>query len=343
MQVEQYLFFYSFAASLQLIEKLKNNTMSQKKLAVVAFGGNALLRAGQRGTIDEQEANVFETCESLLSLLNRDYDLVIGHGNGPQVGNILLQVNAGEKLYGIPEMPLDICGAYSQGFIGYIIEQQFMNVLAKHGIKRNIISLITQVLVDKNDPAFQNPTKPIGPYYTDEEVEKLKAKHPQDSFAKDPKGKGWRKVVASPKPLHINNKEVVERLAREGNIVITVGGGGIPVFYVEENKLQGIDAVIDKDLASSKLAVEINADEFYILTDVPKVCLNFNTPNEIRLDTITVTEAKKYLAEKHFTEGSMAPKIRAAINFVENGGKVCVITEAGQLDNPEAGTRIVLG
>lgn len=317
--------------------------MAEKKLAVVAFGGNALLRAGQRGTIDEQEANVYETCESLLGLIENDYNLVIGHGNGPQVGNILLQVNAGEKVYGIPEMPMDICGAYSQGLIGYIIEQQFMNVLKKHGYNKDIITLVTQVIVDKNDPAFQNPTKPIGPYYTEEEVEVLKARTPEDSFAKDPKGKGWRKVVASPRPVEINNKKTIERLARKGNIVVTVGGGGIPVFYTEPQKLQGIDAVIDKDLASSMLAIQIKADEFYILTDVPKVCLNFNTPDEIRLSTVTVTEAKKYLAEGHFTEGSMAPKIRAALNFVENGGKTCIITEAGQLGNPEAGTRIIMG
>jgi carbamate kinase len=258
-------------------------------------------------------------------------------------GNILLQVNAGEKMYNIPEMPLDICGAYSQGFIGYIIEQQFKNVLVKNGYDKNIITLVTQVIVDKNDTAFQNPTKPIGPYYTEEEMEILKSKNPQDSFAKDPKGKGWRKVVASPRPVGINNKDIIERLAREGNIVVTVGGGGIPVFYPEPGKLQGIDAVIDKDLASSMLAIYIKADEFYIITDVPKVCLHFHTPEEIQLSTITVTEAKKYLTEGHFTEGSMAPKIRAALNFVENGGKTCIITEAGQLGNPEAGTRIVMG
>lgn len=317
--------------------------MAEKKLAVVAFGGNALLRAGQRGTIDEQEANVYETCESLLGLIKNDYNLVIGHGNGPQVGNILLQVNAGEKVYDIPEMPMFICGAYSQGLIGYIIEQQFMNVLKKHGYNKDIITLVTQVIVDKNDPAFQNPTKPIGPYYTEEEVEVLKSKTPTDTFAKDPKGKGWRKVVASPRPVEINNKKAIEKLAREGNIVVTVGGGGIPVFYENPKKLQGIDAVIDKDLASSMLAIQINADEFYILTDVPKVCLHFHTPEEIQLSTVTVTEAKGYLAAGHFTEGSMAPKIRAALNFVENGGKTCIITEAGQLGNPEAGTRIVMG
>lgn len=317
--------------------------MAGKKLAVVAFGGNALLRAGQKGTIQEQESNVYETCESLLGLLKQDYNIVIGHGNGPQVGNILLQVNAGEKVFGIPEMPMYICGAYSQGLIGYVIEQQFMNVLKKHNYDKDIITLVTQVVVDKNDPAFQNPTKPIGPYYSEEEVEALKAKTPTDTFAKDPKGKGWRKVVASPTPVEINNKKTIERLAREGNIVVTVGGGGIPVYYSEPNKLQGIDAVIDKDLASSMLAIQIDADEFYILTDVPKVCLHFNTPEEKRLDTITVSEAKQYLEEGHFTEGSMAPKVRAALNFVENGGKTCIITEAGQLENPQAGTRIVMG
>ena len=313
-----------------------------KKLAVVAFGGNALLRAGQKGTINEQEANVYATCESLLELIKNDYDLVIGHGNGPQVGNILLQNNGGEKLYGIPEMPLDVCGAYSQGFIGYIIEQQFKNVLNKHGIQKDILTLVTQVLVDKKDPAFKNPTKPIGPYYTEEEMNLLKEKNPNDSFAKDPKGKGWRKVVASPVPLEINNRKSIEMLARTGNIVVTVGGGGIPVYYVEPNKLEGIDAVIDKDLASSLLATQIGADEFYILTDVPKVCLHFNTAQEKRLDVITISEANKYLAEGHFSEGSMAPKVRAAIKFVENGGKTCIITEAGQLSNPNAGTKIIL-
>ncbi|MDR2010381.1 MAG: carbamate kinase [Bacteroidales bacterium] len=312
-----------------------------KKLAVVAFGGNALLRAGQKGTINEQEANVYETCKSLLDLVKNDYNIVIGHGNGPQVGNILLQNNAGEKLYDIPEMPLDVCGAYSQGFIGYIIEQQFRNALKKHGYNKDILTLVTQVVVDKNDTAFQNPTKPIGPYYTEEEMNSLKEKNPKDSFAKDPKGKGWRKVVASPRPLEINNRDSIEKLAREGNIVVTVGGGGIPVHYAEPGRLEGIDAVIDKDLASSLLATQIGADEFYILTDVPKVCLFFHTPEEKQLDVITVSEAKKYIQEGHFTEGSMAPKIRAALQFVENGGKTCIITEAGQLGKPEAGTRIV--
>ena len=312
-----------------------------RKLAVVAFGGNALLKSGQKGTIEEQEQNVYETCESLTSLIERDYNLVIGHGNGPQVGNILLRNSAGAKLYGTPDMPIDVAGAYSQGFIGYMIEQQFRNVLEKKGHERDIMTLITQVLVDKNDPAFKNPTKPIGPYYTDEEVEKLK-QTTKDTFAPDPKGNGWRKVVASPRPYRIGNKKSIERLAREGAIIITVGGGGIPVFYVEPKKLQGIDAVIDKDLASSLLATQINADEFYILTDVPNVCLKFNTPEQVTLGTITVSEAREYLEQGEFTEGSMAPKIRAAIQFVENGGRETIITTAKNLNNPDAGTRIVL-
>ncbi|MDY0014677.1 MAG: carbamate kinase [Bacteroidales bacterium] len=312
-----------------------------RKLAVVAFGGNALLRAGEKGTIEEQEANVYQTCEGLLGLIKQEYNIVIGHGNGPQVGNILLQVNAGEKMFGVPEMPMDICGAYSQGFIGYIIEQQFKNVLNKHKLNRNIISLITQVVVDKNDKAFQHPTKPVGPYYSEEEMQMLKVKNPTHAFAVDPKGKGWRRVVASPQPLEINNTNVIEYLAREGHIVVTVGGGGIPVFYVANDTLQGIDAVIDKDLASSLLAVKIKADEFYILTDVPKVFVNFRKPDEKSLDVITVAEAKLYLQQGQFTEGSMAPKIRAAIHFVENGGKQCIITEAGQLSNPNCGTHII--
>lgn len=315
--------------------------LSMKKLAVVAFGGNALLRAGQKGTISEQEHNAYETCENLVCLIQNDYNLIITHGNGPQVGNILLQNIAGSRLYDIPVMPLDICGAYSQGMIGYIIEQQLRNVLEKKGIDGDIITLITQVLVDKNDAAFTNPAKPIGPYYCKEEAVQF-MKDGVSKYIEDPQGRGWRKVVASPKPNRIANRKSIGNLARAGNIVIAVGGGGIPVFYVEPNKLEGIDAVIDKDLASSLLATQVGADEFYILTDVPKVYINFKKPGEKELDRVTVLEAERYLAEGQFTEGSMAPKVKACIKFVKNGGKEAVITEAGQLSNPGAGTRIVL-
>ncbi len=310
------------------------------KIAVVAFGGNALLRGDQKGTISEQEQNARNTCLNLLELVKNDYNIVITHGNGPQVGNILLQNIAGARLFGIPEMPLDICGAYSQGFIGYIIEQQFRNVLEEHNLLRDVITIVTQVLVDKDDPAFKTPTKPVGPFYTKEEADKMAAES-NSVFAEDPRGRGWRKVVASPVPLRIGNRNTIENIARNGQIVIAVGGGGIPVYYKSPNFLEGIDAVIDKDLASSLLAIQIHADEFYILTDVPKVCINYRKPDEKHLDVISVEEAKKYLAEGHFAEGSMAPKIRAAINFTENGIGEAIITEASQLSNKNCGTKIV--
>ncbi|MBG0783165.1 MAG: carbamate kinase [Bacteroidales bacterium] len=312
-----------------------------KKLAVVAFGGNALLRGNQKGTIDEQEANAFAACENLTNLMGKNYNLVVTHGNGPQVGNILLANTAGHKLYGMPDMPLDISVAYSQGFIGYVIEQQLRNVLMAKDMDRDIISIITQVLVNKDDPAFENPTKPIGPFYTKEEAEQIAAET-KSVFKEDARGRGWRKVVASPIPLVIFNRQTIEKIAREGHIVIAVGGGGIPCFYVESNKLQGIDAVIDKDLASSLLASQIRADKLFILTDVPKVCINFNTPQEKSLDKMTIAEAKRYLAEGQFGEGSMAPKIRAAINFVERSGKDTIITESTLLGVDDGGTRVTI-
>lgn len=310
-----------------------------KKLAVVAFGGNALLRSDQKGTIDDQEKNALETCERLVTLINRGYNLVLTHGNGPQVGNILLANSAGSKVHGLPEMPLDICVAYSQGFIAYMLEQQLRNVLREKELDRDIISIITQVLVDKDDPAFEKPTKPIGPYYSKEEADKISAES-GSVFAEDPRGRGWRKVVASPKPLVISNQRSIENLARDGQIVIAVGGGGIPTFYVSENKLQGIDAVIDKDLASALLAGNINADKFFILTDVAKVCLHYNTPQQKTLDRMSVKQAKKYLEEGHFAEGSMAPKIRAAIHFVKHTGRDAIITSADVLGVDNGGTRI---
>ena len=308
-----------------------------KKIAMVAFGGNALLRSGQKGTYLEQIANVEQTCEQLYNLVARGYFLAIGHGNGPQVGTVMLQQEAGRKVFDLAAMPMDFCGAQTQGSIAYLIEQGMNRVLVRHGLRRRVVSLITQVVVDKDDPMFLNPTKPVGPYYTREEAE---AFHEETGaiYLEDPKGNGWRKVVASPKPVRINNIEIIRQLV--GNIVITVGGGGIPVVD-EDGVLSGVEAVIDKDLASALCASQIRADALYILTDVPKVYINFRKPDEKPLDVITVDEAKRYLAEGHFTEGSMAPKVRAGIYFVENGGKECVITEAGQLENPACGTRIV--
>lgn len=309
------------------------------KLAVIAFGGNALLRGGQRGTVDEQMQNVTDTCMSLLPFLKQDYNIVIGHGNGPQVGNILLQNEAGSQIFDLPALPMDVCGAETQGQIGYMIELGLGRVFAENHINRNVVTLVTQVVVDKDDPMFKNPTKPVGPYYSKDEAEQYSAQTGA-IFKEDPKGRGWRKVVASPKPIAIQNIDIVKRLANEGNIVVTVGGGGIPV--IEKNGCHvGVEAVIDKDLASAMAAININADEFYILTDVPKVFINFRKENEKALDTITVAEAKQYLAEGQFTEGSMAPKVRAAILFVEATGHEAIITEAASLSVAGGGTRII--
>lgn len=311
------------------------------KLAVVALGGNALLRAKQKGTIDEQEENAYAASLNLIKLIHRDYNLVLSHGNGPQVGNIILANNAGQKEYGIPDMPLDVSVAYSQGFIGYILEQQLRNVLMHEDLDRDIISIITQVLVNKDDDAFKNPSKPIGPYYKKEEAERI-MKETGYLFKEDMARGGWRKVVASPTPLVIFNRVSIEKIAREGHIVIAVGGGGIPCYYVAENTLRGIDAVIDKDLASALLAQQIRADKLFILTDVPKVCINFNTPQEKTIDRMNIAQAKKYLEEGQFGEGSMAPKIRAAIHFIERSGKDTIITDTELLGVDDGGTRITI-
>ncbi|MCL2098011.1 MAG: carbamate kinase [Bacteroidales bacterium] len=311
------------------------------KTAVIAFGGNALLRSGQRGTYNEQIENVKDTCKSILHLIEKGYNIIIGHGNGPQVGNVMLQHEITGRVTDVLAMPLDFCVSETQGSIGYLIEQGLRNILMEQGIQRNVVGIITQVIVDKNDSMFLNPTKPVGPYYKTKEMNAFLENRPGTPFKEDPKGNGWRRVVASPNPYSILNIDVVKTLAEAGNIVITVGGGGIPVIIDETKQLQGVEAVIDKDLASALAAVEIGADEFYILTDVPKIYINFRKENEKALDVITVEEAERYLAEGHFAEGSMAPKVRAALYFVKHGGKECIITEAGQLTNPQCGTRIV--
>lgn len=311
-----------------------------KKLAVIAFGGNALLRGDQDGTFEQQVQNVTDTCENLVKLIIKGFDLVIGHGNGPQVGNVMLQHEAGAKVFGIPAQPMHFCVSETQGSIAYLIEQQMKNVLRRHGIDRNVVSVVTQVIVDKNDSAFMNPTKPVGPFYSKEEADKMQAEKGW-VFQKDPRDRGWRRVVASPTPVEINNWKIVEKLARDGNIVITVGGGGIPVIVNEDGDFVGIDAVIDKDLASATIAARIKADEFLILTDVPQVYINFNKPDQKALGIISVNEAQKLMDEGHFAAGSMAPKVKACMMFVENGGEEAVITEASQLKDANCGTRIV--
>ncbi len=313
-----------------------------KKIAVVAFGGNALLRGNEIGTIQQQEKNTYETCLNLLDIMEKGYEIVITHGNGPQVGNIMLRNEAGYKEYRIPKMPLDICVADSQGGIGYMIERQLLNILTERNIKKNVVTLVSQVLVDKKDPAFSNPTKPVGAFYLKEEAELL-AKTNDFIFKEDPGKRGWRRVVPSPKPKDVMNKDVVKQLAEEGNIVIAAGGGGVPVYRDEKKILHGIEAVIDKDLASALLAREIGAEAFFILTDVPKVYINYKKPDQKALDVLTIEEAKNYFGEGQFAAGSMGPKILAAIDFVENGGKETIITEAGELSKEDCGTKIIKG
>jgi carbamate kinase len=312
-----------------------------KKLAVVALGGNALLRESEIGTIQQQDKNSHDSCENLVSLLKNDYNLVITHGNGPQVGNIFLRNDAGYKIYKIPKMPLDICVADSQGGIGYMVEREMRNVLTENKIRKNVVTVVTQVLVDKDDPAFQTPTKPVGAFFLKEEAELLMRNH-NWIFKEDAGKRGWRRVVASPYPLDILNKKTIKSLVAKGNIVIASGGGGIPVYRDENKLLQGIEAVIDKDSASALLASEIGADAFYMLTDVSKVYINFNKPGQKALDTITIDEAEKYLEAGEFGEGSMKPKIKAAIGFLKRGGKETIITDSAKLNDPKSGTRIII-
>jgi len=314
----------------------------EKKLAVVALGGNALLRGDQTGTIDEQEQNTTETLENLIFLINEGYDLVITHGNGPQVGNILMRNDAGEQLYGISQMPVDICVADSQGGIGYMIERMFRNVLNKHGIKKNVICIITQVLVDINDSAFTDPQKRVGKIYTKVQADDLNSKKGW-IFKEEIKSKGgFRRVVPSPVPIGVINESIICDLARKGNIVIAVGGGGVPVYIDEKNDVRPAEAVIDKDLASSLLAVQIHADEFYILTDVPYIYVNFNKPNQEIKEFLNYADTLKYLNEGQFAKGSMAPKIQACINFIKQGGKKSVITEAFKLADKKYGSKITM-
>jgi len=316
--------------------------MSKRKLAIVALGGNALLRGDQVGTIDEQEINTQETMENLVFLLKNDYDLIISHGNGPQVGNILMRNDAGEQIYGIPQMPLDIDVADSQGGIGYMLERSLRNVLKVNGIEKDVVTIITQVIVDKNDPAFQNPTKRVGKIYDKQQADKL-AEEKGWVFKEEVKiHGGFRRVVASPKPIDFLNSDTVEQLARSGKIVITVGGGGIPVYIGEDNLIHPLEAVIDKDLASAMVGKKVHADEFYILTDVPFVYINYKKPDEKAIEFLNHADTMKYLKEGQFSEGSMAPKILAALNFIEGGGKMSVITESNKLEDTNYGTKITM-
>ncbi|MFA5817081.1 MAG: carbamate kinase [Bacteroidales bacterium] len=312
------------------------------KLAVVALGGNALLRENQAGTIEEQEQNTTDTLENLVFLIKQGYDLVITHGNGPQVGNILMRNDAGEQTYKIPQMPIDICVADSQGGIGYMIERMMRNVLIKHNIDKEIVTLVTAVVVAENDPAFQNPTKRIGKIYSHDQAKQLTIDKGWTFKEEIKTAGGWRRVVPSPSPVQIINENVIKALARQGVITIAVGGGGIPVYFDAEGKVRAAEAVIDKDLASSLLAGRIGAEEFYILTDVPFIYKNYKRPDQETLEFLNYADTKKYLDAGEFSEGSMAPKIRACLQFLEHGGQKAVITEAFKLEDKSYGSKITM-
>ena len=309
-----------------------------KKRAVIALGGNALLKDGQKGTIYEQFANTRQLSKSISKIISDGWNLVITHGNGPQVGAILLQNELARHI--TPAMPLGICVAESEGLIGYMIQQCLSNELKKTGIYKNVISLITQVIVTLDDSSFSNPTKPIGPYYNDEEVEKIK----KDGYQVVKQNQGWRIVVPSPDPISIVEKDIIIKLLEDDSLVIAVGGGGMPVIEKEGWGLDGIEAVIDKDLASERLAEEINAELLIILTNVDRVYLNYNTPEQKPLDKISLKEIKNYYEAGHFPSGSMGPKILAAIRFLENGGKKVIISDVDkgwEALNENTGTHIV--
>jgi carbamate kinase len=309
--------------------------MAEKhKTAVVAIGGNSLIKDKKHQTVEDQYNAASETARHIAAMIKDGWTVAIGHGNGPQVGFILRrsELAAHELL----EVPLDVCGADTQGAIGYALQQNLYNHFLDMGIDRNVVTVVTQVEVDPNDPAFQNPSKPIGSFMDKEQAMKRKEEDGWDVV--EDAGRGWRRVVASPKPKRIVEEPAVKQLIRAGTIVITVGGGGIPVVADENGKLHGVAAVIDKDFASSLLAIRLNVDVFIISTAVEKVALNFGKPNEKWLDHMTLAEAKAYLAEGvHFAKGSMAPKIQAVINFLEAGGEKAIITDPPNITRALAG------
>ncbi|WP_077615447.1 carbamate kinase [Caenibacillus caldisaponilyticus] len=311
------------------------------KKVVIALGGNAIQKANQPATAEAQQMVCRQTAEQLLEFFKAGYEVVVTHGNGPQVGNIFLQQEkaASEKT---PAMPLDTCGAMSQGMIGYWLQQAIDKALLDAGISKRAAKIITQTVVDPKDPAFENPTKPIGPFYTEEEAREIMKE--KGYIFKEDSGRGWRRVVPSPRPVDIIEKDIIDDMVNAGHIVICAGGGGIPVIRREDGSFEGIEAVIDKDLGASKLAAEIDADILLILTAVEKVSINFRKPNQSDLDEVTTDQLKQYIQEGHFAPGSMLPKVEAAIEFAESKpGRISIITslEKGfEAVQGKAGTRI---
>jgi carbamate kinase len=314
-----------------------------KKIAVIAIGGNSLIKDSAHQTVEDQYLAAKETCKHIADMIDAGYEVVIGHGNGPQVGFILRRSEIAAKAEGMHEVPLDVCGADTQGAIGYALQQNLQNELKRRGKAKPVATVVTQVLVDAEDPAFKNPTKPIGSFM--EEAEARRRETEMRWNIVEDAGRGWRRVVASPLPKEIVEIEAIRALIAAGVIVISTGGGGIPVIRDPMGDLVGVAAVIDKDFGSSLLANNVNAELFVISTAVEKVALNFGKPDQKWLDKMTLAEAKAYLAEgTHFAKGSMAPKVQAIIRFLESGGKRAIITNPqniGRALRGETGTLVV--
>jgi len=320
---------------------------SRSKVLVVALGGNAIKQAEESGTAEEQFRNIGATCRHILEMIREGYTVIITHGNGPQVGNLMLQQEEGGEV--VPPQPLDILGAMTQGQIGYMIQQTLMNYLGEAGGKLSktpVVTVVTQVLVDKNDPEFigENATKPVGPFYSERQAVALRKERGYLVKKVKPTGdRPWRRVVPSPDPITIIEKDAIRHLVKAGAVVVASGGGGIPVISEDRQKLIGVEAVIDKDLAGERLAEAAEASVLLILTDVDKVALNYGKPNQRALDRMSLAESKRYLEEGHFLPGSMGPKVKACIRFLEAGGEKAIITSlnlAGQALRGEAGTLI---
>ncbi|MBN1486299.1 MAG: carbamate kinase [Anaerolineae bacterium] len=316
--------------------------MAERKWAVIAVGGNALIKDKQHQTVEDQYLAAQETTKHIADMIEQGWDVAIGHGNGPQVGFILRRSELAAKVAGMHEVPLDVCGADSQGAIGYSFQQNLRNEFKRRGIDKSVATVVTQTLVDHNDTAFQNPTKPIGGFMEEDEA-KRREQEEKWTVVEDA-GRGWRRVVASPLPKEIVELKAIHSLLDAGITVISVGGGGIPVIENEEGDLEGVAAVIDKDFGSSLLAQSVGADLFLISTAVEKVYINFNKPDQKAIDVMTISEAKKYIEEGHFAKGSMLPKIQAIIWYLEAGGKEAIITDPAHISaalRGETGTRII--
>lgn len=304
------------------------------KTAVLALGGNAIIQAGQQGTIAQQFANTRGSLGGVVELIEQGYKLAITHGNGPQVGNLLIQQLAGIK-QNISPLPLGVLNAATEGTMGYMIEQSLQNRLHNNGINRNVITIVSQVRVDKDDPSIKAPSKPVGPFFTREQADIFAADYGWTMV--EDAGRGYRQVVPSPRPLEIVQAAAIKKLVEEGNIVIACGGGGIPYYIDAEDNFEGLDAVIDKDYASALLALEIQADLLVILTGVEKVAVNFGKENQQDMNELTVQQARAYHAEGQFPRGSMGPKILAAIDFIDHGGKEVLITSIDKIVDAFAG------